>query len=275
MALSHIVWLVRIALVSLSLALVASVRTQGGQVPCQDGARVVLADTFEGGGVNPANWSMTKGNDLRQAVVDVVNRSGRTTPHDYELRLRADTVGTDDRTVKYVGVVSKLKVELRRKTEIGFEVDWNRQGNGSYLSAGVYLAPTLTHSTPEQERDWLKIEYIGVPPGRNVRSVVAKRTAGRLTLLFTEGWPDQQRSGRYIQRARVKIFLDRGSIQVLENDQPLYQSSQLDLPFASAHVYLQLSSHSNYPARELFFDDVVIKQACESQPRRKSPRVTP
>jgi len=98
--------------------------------------------------------------------------------------------------------------------------DDGRHGNGCYLTAPLYLCPAVTTGNLGNEKDWLKFEYVGVPPGRNARGVIATKIAGVVMYTYTEGWPEQ-RTGRHI-------------------------------------AYQRMSSHSNYPARELYFDNIVI-----------------
>jgi len=62
--------------------------------------------------------------------------------------------------------------------ELCFDLDWNNQSNGCYLTASLYLCPTVTTGNPGNEKDWLKFEYVGVPPGRNARCVIATKIAG-------------------------------------------------------------------------------------------------
>jgi hypothetical protein len=45
----------------------------------------------------------------------------------------------------------------------------------------------VTNGNPGEEKDWLKFEYVGVPPGRNARGVVATKIAGKVKYLYTEG----------------------------------------------------------------------------------------
>jgi hypothetical protein len=227
------------------------------------GWRTLTEDSFESGELATGAWQLTAANDFNEKAQDVVARDleGET---DHVLRLRADTLGTDDRTVKFLGVRFREKLDLRHRHQIEVELDWNDQANGSYLSAGIYLAPALTTVSPELEPSWVKFEYVGVPPGRNARALIALREKGLLRLLETEGWPDEQRLGRKIGRQRVRVVVDGGSLRISENGEPLYRSDGSVVPFSSAYLYLQLSSHSNYGSREVFFDDVVIREACDA-----------
>jgi hypothetical protein len=47
-------------------------------------------------------------------------------------------------------------------------------------------------------------------------------------------------------------------LKVLENGGKMFATDHLPWPFPTAYLYLQMSSHSNYPPREIYFDNVVI-----------------
>jgi hypothetical protein len=142
---------------------------------------------------------------------------------------------------------------------VSFELDWNNQQNGSYLSAGVILAPDVTSGDPGALSDWLKIEYVGVPPGHHARMVVGVSRNGNELTLYNDGWPDRNRAGRPITRQRVTIELDRGGLRVLENGEALYSSVEPVAAFQEpAHLYLQIASHSNYPRRSILFGEIGV-----------------
>ena len=63
--------------------------------------------------------------------------------------------------------------------------------------------------------------------------------------------------------SRVRIALKDSMLQVWENGKLLFEIREQALPFDRAYLYLQMSSHSNYPAREVFFDDLKV------EPRRE------
>lgn len=219
-------------------------------------AATAFVEHFDGATLDSGRWVTTRQHDFETAAVDLVPQAEG---EGHRLRLRAATIGTDDKTVKYLGIRSKDPVvELSEPTTVEFTLDWNHQANGCYLTAGLWLCPTATEENPEDQPDWLKVEYVGVPPGKNGRCLVAARTAGRLRELFTEGWPKEQRTGREIGLQRLKLVLDGSRLEVHENGQLLYQTDSAGPSFTPAYLYLQLSTHSNYRARELFFDDVVV-----------------
>ena len=217
---------------------------------------VELRDNFSNGTLNHKLWQITRDGDFKESTVDIYD-ADPTKKVDYRLRLRANTIGTKDDTVKFQGVRSIEKMNFSDGKEISFDIDWNNQSNGCYLTASLYLCPMVTNGNPGEETDWLNFEYVGVPPGRNARCVVAAKSNGKVKYLYTEGWPEQK-SGRHIAYQRIRIILDNKSLKIIENGKEIYSTQSHELEFSSAYLYLQMSSHSNYPSREIYFDNVVI-----------------
>lgn len=206
-------------------------------------------DSFAGKGLDESVWVVTRKNDFQESKVDLVN--GR-------LRMRAATIGTDDKTVKFQGVRTKNPVGLLQPFELSFTVDWNDQTNGCYLTAGAFLCPTATNGNPAGEKDWWKLEYLGVPPGKNARAWVSARTKGGERVLYDEGWPAKQRTGRKIGVQKVTIRWRNDKLAVSENGKTLWQTDWKGFGFTSAYLFLQMSTHSNYPPREVYFDEVAV-----------------
>ena len=128
------------------------------------------------------------------------------------------------------------------------------------MTAGIFLCPTLTEGNPADEPAWVRIEYVGVPPGRKARAAVWLRNETGTHWIHKEGWPEKQRTGRTIDRLRVGIEFREDGWAVTENGEPLFRApGKWPLPFDTAHVYLQMSSHSNYPPREIFFDNITFR----------------
>jgi hypothetical protein len=196
-------------------------------------------------------WTVTRSGDFKEAAVDIA---------DGRLRLRASTIGTRDDTVKHLGVrTAKALVDISEPVEVVATIDWNNQANGCYLRATIFLCPTETLGTAADEKDWLKFEYVGVPPGKNGRAALSRRTSGNLRHLFTEGWPTEQRKGRPIGKQQVVLKLDATNIEIIENGKTWWGPKPHGLSWRQAYLYLQMSSHSNYPPREMFFDDVAVR----------------
>jgi len=210
---------------------------------------ILFFDDFSAPHLDPAKWVHTALNDFQTEIVDVV---------DGRLRMGAATIGTDDATVKFHGVrTAEPVVDLTEACEVAFDVDWNNQANGCYMAVAAYLCPTVAEN-PRDEPDWLAIQYIGVPPGRNARCWVSVKTAGHEEALLTENWPEE-RTGRPIGLQKVQITLDREALTITENGASLLEVAEgLGLSFDRAYLYLQHTSHSNYRMREVFFDNVLV-----------------
>jgi hypothetical protein len=208
-----------------------------------------FSGTFDAPALDDSVWAVTRKNDFQESAVDVVN--GR-------LRLRAATIGTKDDTVKFHGVRTVRSITVRQPMELAFDIDWNDQKNDSYLTAGIFLCATATDENPQDEKDWIKFEYVGVPPGRNARAWLSARTGGVEKVLYNEGWPEKQKAGRQIGLQRVRIRWEKDTLFLLENDKLLWQDKYVGPGFVEGYLYLQMSSHSNYPPREVFFDNVVF-----------------
>lgn len=197
--------------------------------------------------VAAGSWRPYAEGDFQEKLAEV--EGGR-------LRLRASTLGSSDTTVKVLGFRSAVPLRLDRETRILADVDWNRQSNGSYLTAGLVLSPDSADGNPLAAANWLKVEYVGVPPGKNGRLSVSVRTAGRDRHLFQEGWPTENREGRPLGIQKIELVLKAGGFELIENGRSLYSCTEPVLKFTSAHLCLQMTTHSNYPAREVRFDNV-------------------
>jgi hypothetical protein len=212
----------------------------------------VFEERFSAGRLDEKVWRITRTNDFQKSTIDVL--AGR-------LRLHAATIGTKPDTVKFHGVRTLLPVvDFSTPVAVGVELDWNKQANGCYMTAGVYLCATGADTGPTAEPDWVAVEYAGVPPGRNARCLVSARVAGQTRQLFTEGWPENRR-GRPIGVQRIRLEHGHVGLRVVENDKVLYGLPRHGLAFTKAYIYIQMSSHSNYPPREVFFDNVEVRPA--------------
>lgn len=219
-------------------------------------ARIEFLDQFSGQRLNLEKWRITRKGDFRENIIDIFDVDPGQ-GEDHRLRLRADTIGTRDDTVKYHGVICLHKIEFAAGKMISVDLDWNKQANGCYLTAAIYICPTITDGNPLEENDWLRIEYIGVPPGRNARCAISTRTNKKTKHLYREGWP-KKREGRYITHLRIDIHIHDQGFEVFEEGRKLCGSESHGLSFSSGYLYLQMSSHSNYPSREIYFDNVKI-----------------
>lgn len=221
---------------------------------------VMFQEDFDQGSLDSSRWEVTIDGDFAEVVVDVydVDPSEDT---DYRLRLRADTIATSD-PLKFLGVRSRNEFDFSTGRAVSFDLDWNNQSNGCYLTASLYLCPTVS-SNPKNESNWLKFEYTGVPPGRNVRINIWEKIDGVVKQLQTD-WGPRDEQGRPIGKPlelgshRVDLLLEENSLRVFENSKEIFQLSDYELGFTTAYIYLQMSSGTNYPSREVYFDDITV-----------------
>lgn len=239
----------------------------GVHLGAEPAGSVALRDDFSGPRLDESKWVRTRCNDFAAERVHLLNGM---------LRLAASTLGTDSRTVKWHGVRSRRRVvRVARGAVVAFELDWPDQINATYMSAGAYICPTASDN-PHGEASWLRVVYVGVPPGQTARCLVSVRTAGQERMLLTEGWP-RDRRGRAIDRQRIRITLSPDPragrsrlavrVTVLENGATILEPTLVRLGFRKAYLYLQHSSHSNYPLREVLFDDVVVRTTTRKRPK--------
>jgi hypothetical protein len=253
--------------IALGAALVATL-VLGGAVGHSADTPGPWVEDFRSGRLDPARWERTHDGDFREwsvEVVDSIRRRGASSDPAvsplspiYRLRLRADTRGTRDDTVKFLGARAVPPIPLQEGREIVVQLDWGNQSNGSYLTAAVVLSPHVTSGNPLTTDDWLSVTYVGVPPGRNGRLVVAVKSAGRERTVETEGWPDNGRQGRPLGIQVVRLGVRNRAVEVWEGDRRVLTAARDTLAFDTAYLYLQMSSHSNYPPRSIYFDTVRI-----------------
>ncbi len=221
----------------------------------------VFTEDFEKGRLDLSRWEVTSDGDFTEAIVDVIDVApgGET---DYRLRLRANTVGTSN-PLKYLGVRSMNTVNLNTAKTILFDLDWNKQTNGSYLTASFYLCPAKSEN-PKEENDWLKFEYVGVPPGRNVRINILAKVDGVVYPLHVD-WGPRDDNGRPfgyplgLSSHRISLFLDKSRMRVVQDKEEIFPLSKHNLEFTTAYIYLQMSSGTNYPSREIYFDNIIVR----------------
>jgi hypothetical protein len=221
---------------------------------------VTFQEDFEQGSLDSSRWEVTIDGDFAEIVVDVYDVDPGE-DSDYRLRLRADTIGTSD-PLKFLGVRSKNKVDLSDGKTIAFDLDWNDQSNGCYLTASLYLCPVISDN-PKPEDNWLKFEYTGVPPGRNVRTNIWQKVDGITKELLTDWGPRDEQDrpiGRLLEAGsqRLELLLEENSLRVFENSKEILQLSDYELGFTTAYIYLQMSSGTNYPSREVYFDNIAV-----------------
>jgi hypothetical protein len=228
--------------------LCGAVSADGGEPPPDE---PILEDDFSGDGLDGSLWVRTAHNDFQEEVVEVVGGL---------LHVGCSTIGTEDATVKRHGVRTREPVApVAGGVRIEYTVDWNDPFNGCYMQAGAYVSPQAGDN-PEGLDDRLEFVYVGVPPGQTARGWVTLRQDGRHpTILMDENWPDD-RDGREIDVQRIAMELTPESLRIVENGERILAATDLELDWDQAYLYLQQMSHSNYPMRSVFFDDVRIER---------------
>jgi hypothetical protein len=226
------------------------------------------SEDFASGRVDPARWQRTSDGNFRMQSVEVVPSAADA---GFRLRIEADTRGTRDDTVKHLGVASRCAIPLGSGTRMQVRMDWGPPANGSYLAGSVVLSPHATTGDPRATGDWLSIGYVGVPPGRNARLLVTARVNGVMRTLFADGWPDANRQGRLVGRTEIAVTWRGSSLEIREDGQLVHTAAAAVAPFESAYVYLQLASHSNFPARAIHFESLRVGQEQDDSPARDFP----
>lgn len=68
----------------------------------------------------------------------------------------------------------------------------------------------------------------------------------------------------------MELIIDRKGLKVTENGKELFSTQDHGIDFTQAYLYLQMSSHSNYPAKEIYFDNITVSSAL-SHSKNKPP----
>ena len=87
--------------------------------------------------------------------------------------------------------------------------------------------------------------------------LVDLRSRGRDDTVETEGCPETRREGRRIGMQEIRLRVRSRAIEVWEGERLIWMSPQT-LSFETGYLYLQMSSHSNYAARSIYFTRVRI-----------------
>jgi hypothetical protein len=135
-----------------------AVEAEGAAPPAVEEATAgpEFAADFDAPELDDDKWLVTRKHDFAEFSVDVDRAPGEQARG--RLRLRCGTIGTDDKTVKSLGVVSRRPLDLSGRKCLSLDFDWNDQFNGCYLTGAVYLCPTLTTGNPADDPTWLRLE---------------------------------------------------------------------------------------------------------------------
>lgn len=194
-------------------------------------------------------------------------KTDRLVVDDGQLVLGLETLGTDDATVKLRGLRTRTGFEAAqdRPLRVSVTIDWSAQRNGCYLTAGVALLPEgADGAVPDDPRtapEALVFEWVGVPPGTNVRPALWRRRAGGLRPLYTEGWPQPKREdrvGRAPKKTRTTLEVEPGRVKLLEDGVEKWSGD--GGIGGRLRVLLFVTGHSNYPPRQVTMDDLRIER---------------
>ena len=238
---------------ALSLAFVAAlvapgfapVQGQGEQPP-----QTLLKDSFEAS-LDPARWEPMRVHDTRTDRIEV--EGGRLT-------LAFDTLGTDDATVKLRGLRSREVFETGSGLALEATLDWNGQSNGCYLTLGLALAGEA-EGDPRAAQEALAFEWVGVPPGKNVRPLLWSRAKGAVQLLFTDGWPQprvEERVGVTPRPVRVRVEAHSDRARLLVDGAERWSGPATLAGRVRAWVFA--TGHSNYPLRTVLVDALAVER---------------
>ena len=210
------------------LALAACIASTG--TPCQGWSRPVApADPRL-----PAGWR-------------VISAGPGTTGVHVEgevVRLSLDTRGAAPHPLTVAALATQRPVPFAR---LSWTLDWQGVQNTSYLKTGVYLSPHRTDGDPAALPDWIRIEYVGVPPGDRWRYAIGeRRDGGVVRFLDQAGWP-AARGGRALAPVDAQWTLRDGTLQYAEATG--VRSDVPAPPWPQIYVYVAASGHSNYPLR--------------------------
>ena len=56
------------------------------------------------------------------------------------------------------------------------------------------------------------------------------------------------------------ILLEKVGLRVFQNGEQIYELPEYDLSFDTAYIYLQMSSGTNNPSREVYFDNIFVQE---------------
>lgn len=246
--------------------------TGGSAASTLEPDRAVLVEEFAvPGPPDPARWALTRQHDFEEAVVEQV--ADPLQPGDGRLRLAAATIGTLDSTVKYQGLVLRQPIDLTQPLDLEVELDWAHQANGCYLTQEITLSPTWTTENPLDAKEWLSFRFVGLPPGDKARPEVMRTNNGNLQVVERFGWPEVK-PGRDLGRTTVRLQLEGRALRASIDGKQVLAVEDCGIRFDRAYLYLQMSSHSNYTRRVLFFDRVALQgkllPAAEPQPAAPS-----
>lgn len=227
---------------------------------CGKSENIILKDSFNESELDASIWKITVSGDFSDKRVDIYDKDP-SVKKDMRLRIKAGTISTTS-PVKTLGVMCHEIIDFTDGITIEGELDWNSQRNGSYLSAVIMLSPEVLENM-DKMADLIALEYSGVPPGKNIKVVMSKKIRRSLKVLYKDSGPSDalgRGAGRDPGNESIffRIYIDKENIQFSENKTDKISLSPHALNFTSGYFYIQMRSGTNYPDREIYFDNVRI-----------------
>lgn len=187
------------------------------------------------------------------------------------LRLSLATLGSRPGQVHGVGAVSSA-LEVGAGLSVRARLDWQAPANACYRAGGLCVVPAALVDAGDLTLDaarpaaWL--EVVGVPPGRTARRFAAVRTGPHPSPVFTDGWPID-RAGRALERVTLEVVVRPGGVSFAADGEELGHAA-LDLG-PRVRVLLYQTSHANYPARPVVFEEVAVGPALRGEALAAAP----
>ncbi len=179
-------------------------------------------------------------------------------PTDRGWRLALDTRGAPADEVRAVGVAAG-PLRLGEGLLLRGELEWFASGNASYWTAGLLLssrAPEGGLASLDVEPA-VRLELVGVPPGRTARRYGALRVGARTIPLATDGWPE--RPGRALERATLELELTASWVTLRADGEQLARVPRpIGLAAGDVWALAYATSHANYAERAVRFQDLVL-----------------
>jgi hypothetical protein len=226
----------------------------GSGTPDPPAPLTALTDDFSEESLDPNVWTVVQDGEIHDVVA-------QTDPTHSQLRLGLGTDGTHGEPLKSVEVRTATPLDLTQPHRIDATVQWPT-GETGYLVAGVVLSPDPpTSGSMLRAPDWLRAEYVGVPPGGNARAAVYAEKAGSIAWLYKDGWPLPSAAGRTIGAVHLTVVLTSQTVEVDEDGQALLPATPYGLDLGHAYLALFVSSRSGFPAREVRFSSLKIEPA--------------
>lgn len=237
-----------------------------------------FSDRFTAKELDPAHWVVTRSEPFSGSTIDLINR----TPSERWLRLRLDNSKSPNHKMKLHGVRTRnAVVNFDHPTEINFTLDWNTPPRSHGMAAGIYLCSDSKSEAPGIDfPDYIKVMYYGdAGMGSQAHLEVAICNACKVHLIYDEGYhahmDDRTGKVKYQQHTigvqQIRLVVDKNGMTVWENNNQVCHCvfNTVDglvapLTWSTGYLYLQQECTHSFPAHELFFTNIHVRQLPET-----------